>query len=657
EDHRMEMELQNEFHSIGLAPAVLGFDSDSKVSLIVMEPVDGTLAELLCSVDNPENVIDQVVNMMKVMEQYGVTHGDMHSGNITYQLPPDGSAKLMLIDYGFSSTRTHDPALDAEQLFSELVEIEESPFAEAFQQGLQAYLNTTPSARLYTLTGDRDRWQNLFDDYQDLIGLRDTPLVPRPQKRQRDDDEDEKEEEEPMMAALAVDMEEEEDQDQDSHIAQVLQDVVQEVNPESRAAVSSAVQMVSQGIQDPAARGKMIGRLRALVPYVPPIVGYPILGAAQAMEFAMQRQAMVQLSPVEFVQMAIQGIRELRGTLDLSTMSQVYDSLTLTGVPCDFDDITVLSNMQRLGVSVDQLMPMILKINEVVIQLTRPDVNYNQTIFELANAFFVEVFAGLIPTLNELCQALAQEHPSPRKVNSIMRKLAEHNQTINQIAGEHGGNWGLLGAIQASVDNAFTPVNWLLRQGYRFLRQHVWAALGTFMHQGHFVYQMTFDTAQMLLGMMSVGQTWLNRFYNFFDPTVGWLPRVFGRVGSQASLMTRGRMIFMNAFVNQLNNVITYFGVPTWLGYGLIFLTLDWSVSWLTQVLKYLAKVVVKEALAPSLPALESDMKWLCTADEQCIPVTSQICEEQVGLVTRKRARIPQYKCYATEANCRRLCK
>ncbi len=649
-----EVNLQKEFHSIDLAPAVICFDSNDTIGVIVMEPVNGVLKELMCEMDNVQGLVDSVVSIMEVMKHYKITHGDMHSGNIAYRHHPDGSIQLLLIDFGFASTRKYNPAVDAEQLLSELVEIEQSPFASDFHIGLQQFLNETEEAQGYELVGSRAAWERLSDANMQNFGRRRDPLVSK-RKRQRSEADVE---ESQLVSAPMEDEPQESESNQDNQIIQVLQYASQEVDVETTHVLQRILDMLAHGIHDPVARGKMIGQLRGVVTYVPPLIGYPILAAAQVMDFALQREMMAQVNPIDFVHMTTQGIQELSATMDLTSMSQVFDTLTRSSVPCDFDDITVVSNMQRLNISVDQLMPMILKINEVVIQLTRPDVVYNQTIFEMANAFFVEVFAGLIPTLNELCQLLAQETPSTRTAQSLMNKLAEHNQTIDQIAGEHGGNWGLLGEIRASVDQiGFSPVNWLLRQAYRFLRQHVWSGLAMLMQQGHFVYQITFETAQMLLGMMSVDQTWLNRFYNFFDPTVGWFPRMFGRVGSQASIMSRGRMMYLNAFVSWLNGIITYFGVPSWMGYGIIFLTMEWSMPWIVRLLKYLGTSVVEQMLAPRLPVIESDIKWMCTPDQQCVPVSSAVCEERVGLVTRKKAKVPQYKCYASEANCKRLCE
>ncbi len=182
----LEVAIQNDFHRIGLAPAVnctltATNKYGKKVSFISMDTVDGTLFKLLCLIrDQPDKIreaVRQLVGIMKTMRKYGITHGDMHGGNIGYRNVP-GGFKLMLIDFGQSSTKVYNPVLDAEKFISILLHHEKSPHTREFAEALQQFLDETEGVNGYQLVGTKDNVRNLWVNNHKNWGRRDEQLKP-----------------------------------------------------------------------------------------------------------------------------------------------------------------------------------------------------------------------------------------------------------------------------------------------------------------------------------------------------------------------------------------------------------------------------------------------------------------------------------------------
>lgn len=124
-----EVKLQNFFANLNLAPRVVGLTTvqlqdplKTQIKIIVMETIDFTLDDLVC---NPNAfpaswvnaVAEEVKQLLLVLHKYGITHGDMHSGNIGFVYDPDTKQlKLRLIDFGQSSNKGNNARVDALQL-------------------------------------------------------------------------------------------------------------------------------------------------------------------------------------------------------------------------------------------------------------------------------------------------------------------------------------------------------------------------------------------------------------------------------------------------------------------------------------------------------------------------------------------------------------
>ena len=125
-----EIKAQKVFSKVGLGPELFKYTSSRtaggvKVDLIVMEPVDYTLREVLCMAGNDVGrvraVVAQVMALMRGMRRHKLTHGDMHDENVAFRVK-NGKLSPVLIDFGFSVTNGSFPQVDAEQLVRVLVE-------------------------------------------------------------------------------------------------------------------------------------------------------------------------------------------------------------------------------------------------------------------------------------------------------------------------------------------------------------------------------------------------------------------------------------------------------------------------------------------------------------------------------------------------------
>ncbi len=185
---REEKELQVWFAKRGLAPAVYDYQvfeaptaKRTHVHVIMMEPVDFILEDLMCHPETPgffvewlKDVGDQIVYMLKTMRLHNATHGDFHTGNIGFKYNPETkTARLLLIDFGFASTQLNDPIIDAEQL------LRTPRLYTVADSRITAYLKTRLENAIYEMTGTKhvlqgteSSWDRAFVRYERAMGLR-----------------------------------------------------------------------------------------------------------------------------------------------------------------------------------------------------------------------------------------------------------------------------------------------------------------------------------------------------------------------------------------------------------------------------------------------------------------------------------------------------
>lgn len=116
EDFKKEVLMQNEFYKLQLAPKLYDyFECDGKFYL-VMEPYDETLynyffenntanLSLLQMLSLLNNVINQVNQKIKIANNKGLTHGDLHRNNVMFKVDPETKkiSEIVLIDFGRSN--------------------------------------------------------------------------------------------------------------------------------------------------------------------------------------------------------------------------------------------------------------------------------------------------------------------------------------------------------------------------------------------------------------------------------------------------------------------------------------------------------------------------------------------------------------------------
>jgi hypothetical protein len=126
-----EMERQRVFAALGLAPAVQCFETYASGSFryaaLMMDRLDATLEQFLFQEEYAptpqqlQDVEDGLFALWRKMEASGVTHGDMHAGNVGLKALPDGRLKLFLLDFGRASTQVSNLPIDMSHFIYSLV--------------------------------------------------------------------------------------------------------------------------------------------------------------------------------------------------------------------------------------------------------------------------------------------------------------------------------------------------------------------------------------------------------------------------------------------------------------------------------------------------------------------------------------------------------
>lgn len=116
---RWEIEMQQKFHAIGLAPAIHGVSHVQGNSFILMDHIDTTiesyLTEKTVSATELTSIFSDIEHAVDVMYDNRLSHGDMHIGNIAVVLDHNGSFDgISFIDFGFSTVREDSSVITRE---------------------------------------------------------------------------------------------------------------------------------------------------------------------------------------------------------------------------------------------------------------------------------------------------------------------------------------------------------------------------------------------------------------------------------------------------------------------------------------------------------------------------------------------------------------
>lgn len=120
-----EVKAQKKMASIGVGPRVYDSCKLTKgVWVLVMEQVDGSVEDLVggqksLSKTKLRNLFQEIVKTVEAMEAANVSHGDLSLANIGYVARPDGTLRIVLIDFGWSGQ--HVPMFDMTSLAQALL--------------------------------------------------------------------------------------------------------------------------------------------------------------------------------------------------------------------------------------------------------------------------------------------------------------------------------------------------------------------------------------------------------------------------------------------------------------------------------------------------------------------------------------------------------
>ena len=107
---RREIEMQERFHAIGLAPRVHHVTHVNGNTFIAMDHIDMTLESYMTDpgrtvrVAEAETIFQEIGDAIGKMYDNDLSHGDMHVGNIAVNVDDSGAYRsISFIDFGFSS--------------------------------------------------------------------------------------------------------------------------------------------------------------------------------------------------------------------------------------------------------------------------------------------------------------------------------------------------------------------------------------------------------------------------------------------------------------------------------------------------------------------------------------------------------------------------
>lgn len=134
EDFKREVKMQKIFAVRGLSPSIIGaqhfYQHDGKqFGVILMSRIAGVMNDVLeTRLDKQylDTIIGWIVNLLRLMRKFTLTHGDLHWENLAYVygLAADGLVSPIptLIDFGFATDKFSNSQLEMLQLLRTLRE-------------------------------------------------------------------------------------------------------------------------------------------------------------------------------------------------------------------------------------------------------------------------------------------------------------------------------------------------------------------------------------------------------------------------------------------------------------------------------------------------------------------------------------------------------
>ena len=164
-----EVRAQRKLASIGVAPKLYDSCKLSKgVWVMIMEQVDGSVQDLVAGAGQKSlgkrklnNIFGEIVRNVEAMEAANLCHGDLSLDNLGYVTRPDGSVRLMLIDFGWSGK--HVPMFDMTSLAQSLLFTKNEVNRNYLYSKTHAYILKKHNFRIPEST---ERFDELFGDLQ-----------------------------------------------------------------------------------------------------------------------------------------------------------------------------------------------------------------------------------------------------------------------------------------------------------------------------------------------------------------------------------------------------------------------------------------------------------------------------------------------------------
>lgn len=162
-----EVRAQRKMASIGVAPKVYDTCKLAKgVWVLTMEQVDGSVQDLVGGTKSLgkkklRSLFQEIVKIVEAMEKANVSHGDLSLDNIGYIVRPDGSYRVMLIDFGWSGK--HVPMFDMTSLAQALLFTKNEHNREYLYDKTHAYILAKYN---FTLPESAYGFDELFREFQ-----------------------------------------------------------------------------------------------------------------------------------------------------------------------------------------------------------------------------------------------------------------------------------------------------------------------------------------------------------------------------------------------------------------------------------------------------------------------------------------------------------
>jgi tRNA A-37 threonylcarbamoyl transferase component Bud32 len=185
-----EIEFQTVAANASIAPRIYCQDRFRKHNMMIhvttMEKVDLTVSDYLKKIEEQypgpkdklvrKQFVDAIWKgigwLFYTLKQLNMRHGDMHTDNLMVKFMPDGSIKIMLIDFGFSSMGAPEEAVDydvSQFLYTLGKHFDDSRFYDYFRVRLNKFVRYFYKRKV-NITDNKHQNRRIYEAYKPYIG-------------------------------------------------------------------------------------------------------------------------------------------------------------------------------------------------------------------------------------------------------------------------------------------------------------------------------------------------------------------------------------------------------------------------------------------------------------------------------------------------------